>query len=231
MIGQHGLSERRACQLVNISRTGYRYVAIPSLDTALRERLLALATKYPRYGYLMLHSLLKSEGWVINKKRTYRIYTEEGLQVRTKRRKKLYRPFRVLNIIDDHSRELVGQLVSVSISGMMVARFLTEIKASRYLPKSIVTDNGAEFTSKAMFEWSKDSDVKLAFIQPGKLTQNTFVESLNRKFRNECLNQNWFRSMEEARWEIGTWREHYNNVRPHSSLQYMPPVAFANKAA
>ena len=259
MIAQHSISERAACKLAGISRTAYRYQARPSNDEALRARLKALAVEQSAYGYLLLHGLLKTEGLVVNRKRTYRIYTEEGLQVRTKRRKKLQRPrqpmevplkvnqrwsmdfvsdqlssgrrFRVLNVVDDYSREMVGQLVSVSISGRQVARFLGQLTEERGKPNTIICDNGTEFTSKAMFFWSRESAVKLGFIQPGKPTQNAFVESLNGKFRNECLNRHWFRSLEEARVEIDQWRHHYNHVRPHSSLGYLPPVAFAKQAA
>ncbi len=195
-------------------------------DQALRERLKTLAAQHSRYGYLLLHGLLEAGGLVINKKRTYRIYTEEGLQVRTKKRKKLQRPrlpmevsytpnqswsmdfvsdqlsngrrFRVLNVVDDYSQEVLGQLVSVLISGHRVARFLDQIADRRGLPSLIVCDNGQEFTSKAMFFWSKERNCKLGFIQPGKPTHNAFVESLNGKFRNEYLNQHWFRSLDEA---------------------------------
>jgi putative transposase len=259
MIEHHHISERTACKLAGLSRTGYRYQARSKNDHALRARLKVLAVEYSRYGYLLLHGLLRAEGLVINKKRTYRIYTEESLQVRTKKRKKLQRPrqpmvlptaanqrwsmdfvsdqlshgrrFRVLNIVDDFTKEMVGQLTSVSITGNQVARFLSEISEQRPLPLSITCDNGTEFTSKAMFFWSKESGVRLGFIQPGKPTQNAFIESLNGKFRNECLNQHWFRTLDEAREEIDRWREHYNNVRPHSSLGYMPPVEFAKRAA
>jgi len=259
MILEHRISERAACRLAGISRTAYRYQARPSNDGALRARLKELAVEQSAYGYLLLHGLLKAEGLVVNKKRTYRIYTEEGLQVRTKKRKKLQRPrlpmeaplginqrwsmdfvsdqltngrrFRVLNVVDDYSREMVGQLVSVSISGRQVARFLGQLIEARGKPNTIVCDNGTEFTSKAMFFWSRETGVKLGFIQPGKPTQNAFVESLNGKFRNECLNRHWFRSMEEAKVEIDQWRHHYNHVRPHSSLDYLPPVAFAKQAA
>ena len=253
------ISERTACLLSGISRTAFRYRPKKKADSVLRERLKALATENPRYGYLMLHGLLKAEGLVRNKKQTYRIYTEEGLQVRTKKRKKIQRPrlpmevpsrpnqrwsmdfvsdqlangrrFRTLNVVDDYSREMVGQLVSVSISGRQVARFLSQLIETRTKPCSIVCDNGTEFTSKAMFFWSKETNVKLSFIQPGKPTQNAFVESLNGKFRNECLNQHWFRTMDEARYEIEKWREHYNHIRPHSSLNYLSPVEFAKRAA
>lgn len=253
------LSERVSCKLVGLSRTGYRYVQKTRLDDGLKARMKELATQYPRYGYLLLHGLLRGEGLVQNKKRTYRIYLEEGLQVRTKKRKKLQRPrlvmdvptqknkrwsmdfvsdqlasgrrFRVLNVIDNFNRELLGQLVALSISGQQVTRFLEQLGEEHGYPEQIVCDNGTEFTSKAMFFWSKSANVRLNFIQPGKPTQNGFVESLNGKFRNECLNQNWFRTLEEARYEIGKWRHHYNHVRPHSALNYFPPVVFAQQVA
>lgn len=253
------LSERLACKLVGLSRTAYRYQAIKGRDNALVVRLKELAEQYPRYGYVMLHNLLKQEGLVVNKKRTYRIYTRLGLQVRTKKRKKLIRPrlikavptapnqrwsmdflsdqlangrrFRVLNVVDDYSREVIGQLVSVSISGLQVGCYLSELIELRGKPSSIVCDNGPEYTSKAMFFWSQEEGVKLDFIQPGKPTQNAFVESLNGKFRNECLNQHWFRTLEEARYEIKQWQRHYNEVRPHSSLNFMPPAVYAKQVA
>ena len=253
------LSERSACKLVGLSRTAYRHETIPKADALLRTRLKCLATQYPRYGYLLLHNLLKVERLVINKKKTYRIYKEEKLQVRTKKRKKLQRNrvmmlvpnkvnerwsmdfvydqlangrrFRVLNIIDDYNREIVGQLTAISISGLQVTRFMDELAQTRSLPKQIVCDNGTEFTSQAMFFWAVEHHIKLAFIQPGKPTQNAFVESFNGKFRNECLNQHWFRTIEEAREIIEQYRRHYNHERPHSSLNYMTPVAFAKKTA
>lgn len=259
LIGHYPISERTACQLVGISRTAYRYKTRKRPDGALRSRLKELATQQSAYGYLLLHALLKAEGLVINRKRTYRIYTEEGLQVRTKRRKKLSRPrqcmevptrvnkrwsmdfvsdqlangrrFRVLNVVDDFSREMIGQLVSVSISGRQVARFIDQLCEARGKPGKVVCDNGTEFTSKAMFFWSKESGVSLGFIQPGKPTQNAFVESLNGKFRNECLNRHWFRTLDEARVEIDIWRDHYNRIRPHSSLNYLSPTAYAEQAA
>ena len=259
LIEHHQISERTACRLVGLSRTGYRYQTKVNGEQILRDRLKTLAAQYSCYGYLMLHGLLKAEGLVVNKKRTYRLYTEEKLQVRTKKRKKLQRPrlpmiiptqpnqrwsmdfvleqlshgrrFRVLNIVDDFTKERVGQLVLVSITGHQVARFLEQLGEQRQLPTSITCDNGTEFTSKAMFFWSKKTAVKLAFIQLGKPTQNAFIESLNGKFRNECLNQHWFRSLDEAREEIDQWRNHYNHVRPHSSLGYIPPVEFAKQTA
>ena len=197
--------------------------------------------------------MLRTEGLVKNPKRTYRLYREEGLQVRTKRRKKLTRPripmsvpakvnerwsidfvsdqlangrrFRILNVVDDFSRECVLQIVDFSISGTRVANELGRL--NRPLPDSLVCDNGPEFTSKAMFFWSQQTDTKLSFIQPGKPTQNAFVESFNGKFRDYCLDLHWFASFEDARSTIDTWREHYNHVRPHRSLGKQPPAVYA----
>ena len=118
-----------------------------------------------------------------------------------------------------------------SISGLRISRFLGEIALTRGLPKTIVLDNGPEMTSKAMFFWSQDNAVKLHFIQPGKPTQNAFVESFNGRFRNECLNLHWFRDLADARQLINQWRTHYNTVRPHSSLGYIPPEIYELRAA
>ena len=252
-------SQRRACRLVGLSRSVMQYHPRPGRDESLRNRLKELATQYPRYGYLILHGLLYQEGLVVNRKRTYRLYCEAHLQVRTKRRKKLVRPrvpmvlpdrpgqrwsvdfvsdqlassrrFRILNIVDDYSRECIGQIVDTSISGERLARFLDEISLYRALPETLVCDNGSELTSKAMFFWSQRAGVKLHFIQPGKPTQNAFVESFNARFRDTCLNQHWFRDLNDAKQVIDTWRYHYNYVRPHSALGYKPPVVFAQQAA
>ena len=210
MIAKHRISERAACRLAGISRTAYRYQAKPSDDDVLRSRLKKLAVDQSAYGYLLLHGLLKAEGLVVNRKRTYRIYTEEGLQVRTKKRKKLQRPrqpmevplsinqrwsmdfvsdqlsngrrFRVLNVVDDYSREMVGQLVSVSISGWQVARFLSQLIEARGQPNTIVCDNGTEFTSKAMF-----------FLGPRNWSEAWFYTA--RKAHSECF-------CRKLKWEI-----------------------------
>jgi len=257
---QYAISQRRACRVIPISRKAIQHVSVREMrDRDLTVRLKALGEQYPRYGYLMLHGLLKAEGLVRNAKRTYRLYRQLGMQVRTKRRKKLVRPrvplavptrsnerwsldfvhdqlangrrIRVLNVVDDYSRVCVGQLVDLSISGQRMARFLDQLGDSRGLPKTIVMDNGTEMTSKAMFIWSKKTGVTLHFIKPGKPTQNAFVEFFNGKFRDGCLNQHWFLSLEDARQIIEQWRTHYNEVRPHSSLGYQPPAVYEKQAA
>ena len=221
----------------------------------LRERLKQLAAEYPRYGYELLHGMLKAEGLVVNEKKTYRIYREEKLQVRRKRRKRLLardrvamptpeganqrwsmdfvsdqlstgRRFRVLNVVDDYSRECIGQIVDTSITGERVSRLLDQVLLDRSRPEAIVTDKGPEFTSKAMHLWSQRTGVTLRFIQPGKPIQNALVESFNGKFRDACLNEHWFLDLADARRTIEAWRIHYNTVRPHSSLGFLTPERF-----
>jgi len=251
------LSERRACGLVGIHRSVARYISRCSDDALPRGRLKDLASQYPRYGHRMLHAMLKREGLVVNHKKTWRLYREEGLQVRRRRRKRLAprprvplarparanlrwsldfvsdqlangRRFRVLNIVDDFSRICPGQIVDFSISGVRLARFLDELATP--LLREIVMDNGPELTSKAMFLWSQRTGVALRFIQPGKPIQNAFVESFNGRFRDTCLNEHWFTSIHEARRIIEGWRRHYNEERPHSSLGYLTPRAYAEQA-
>jgi len=248
-------SQRRACQLMKIHPSVYRYNRRPTRDDRLRERLKALAVEYPRYGCPLLHELLKGEGLVINAKRTYRIYREEKLQVRKRRRKRLPardcgemvlptgpnqrwsidfvsdqlstgRRFRILNVIDDYTRECVGQVVDFSISGERLVRLLDDLGRMERRPKEVVVDNGPELTSKAMFLWAQRSHARIRFIPPGKPSKNAFVESFNGKLRDACLNEHWFTDLADARRIIETWRIHYNRVRPHSALGYRTPERF-----
>ncbi len=249
------MSQRRACHLVGIHRSVVRHQSGRPDAAALRVRLCELAAAFPRYGYKLLHELLKREGLVVNAKKTYRLYREERLQVRRKRRKRLPardrgpfphldgpnqrwsmdfmsdqlatgRRFRILNVVDDYSRECIGQLVDVSISGERVSRLLDHLAVQRARPVAIVLDNGPEFTSKALCLWAQRTGVRLRFIQPGKPCQNAFVESFNGKFRDACLNEQWFVDLAEARRRIEAWRLHYNTVRPHSSLGFLSPEEF-----
>jgi len=235
------------------------YQAKPDKDACLRNRMKELADKHIRYGMPRIHVLLRNEGLVVNHKRTERIYSEEGLSIRTKRKKKKVptmrialeppktssevwsmdfvsdsffnsRRFRVLTIVDDFSKESPLLLADTSISGQRVARALDEIGLTRELPKVIRMDNGSEFTSKAMLEWAYSRGIKLDFIRPGKPTDNAFIESFNGKFRDECLNQHWFINLEDAKEKIENWRKEYNEVRPHSSLDYLTPEQFAKNA-
>ena len=259
LMGEMGLSERRSCRLVGLARSVQQYRPQQRNDDAVVERLKELASENRRYGYLRLHALLRREGLVMNHKRTYRLYLEQGLQVRTKKRRKLprrdriepivperpmqrwsldfmsdqlvdYRRFRILNIVDDHSRYCPGQIVDVSITGARLARYLDDLALLRGLPEEIILDNGPEGTSRAMFEWSERTGVLLRFIEPGKPVQNAFVESFNGKLRDECLNLHWFKSLRHAREEIARWRVHYNTRRPHSALGYRTPMEVLTEA-
>jgi putative transposase len=260
LCAEFGLSERRGCRIVGLARSVQQYHPVGRNDAVVVDRLRVLAAENRRYGYLRLHALLRREGLVLNRKRTYRLYRDQGLQVRTRRRRKLprrdrlaprvperpmqrwsldfmsdqladYRRFRILNIVDDYSRFCPGQIVDVSISGARLARFLDELALVYGLPEEIVLDNGPEGTSRAMFEWSQRSGVRLRFIEPGRPVQNAFVESFNGRLRDECLNQHWFLSLHHAREEIATWRRHYNTERPHSALGYRTPTEFVTTTA
>lgn len=203
--------------------------------------------------------LLSREGCHDNHKRVYRVYAEEGLQVRRRKRKRArgqrsfqlaasHKPnqrwsmdfmhdstvsgqrIRVLNIVDDHTREAIWMEVGTSISGKHVTRVLDSLVELRGKPESLLTDNGPEFTGKELDSWCYANQVTQHFIEPGKPNQNAYVESFNGKFRDECLNEHWWQNLHHARVEIEGWRVDYNEVRPHSSLGYLTPSTFAERA-
>jgi len=222
---------------------------------ALRIRLKDLAAARPRFGYLRLHVLLVREGWKINPKRVYRLYRLEGLELRHKRKKKriaalrVARPapkapnecwsmdfvsdslhdgrrFRALTIVDNVSRVSPAIEVGTGLCGQRVAQVLERLAKTCGLPKMIQVDNGPEFTSRALDEWAHRNGIQLQFSRPGKPTDNPFIESFNGRLRQECLNQSWFVSIEDAQKKIEEWRRDYNENRPHSSLGNQVPSAF-----
>ena len=255
-----GLSERKACELVNISASVYRYQLKEGNDAALRERLRELAGQRKRFGSPRLHILLKRERLVVNHKRTERIYHEEGLALRRKRRRKgaagmrvvmpppqrtnqrwsmdfvadsivTGRRFRALAIIDDYSRECPVIEVDISLGGARVVSVLERLAETRGLPEVITMDNGPEFAGKMLDEWAYRKGVKLNFIRPGKPIENAFAESFNGRLRDECLNTNWFMNLKHARDIIEDWRKDYNEIRPHSSLKGRTPEEYAKATA
>lgn len=254
------MSERQACRALGFSRSSQRYESRRPPSTELVEQLRAVASKRPRFGYRRLTVLLRRDGILVNHKRIYRLYREQDLSVRRKKRKRLVgarrgrpalptrpnerwsmdfmldalacgRRFRTLNIVDDFSRECPAIEVDTSLSGSRVTRVLERLRETRGLPKRIVVDNGPEFIGKALDAWAHRCGVEIHFIRPGKPVENCYVESFNGRFREECLNENWFLDMEDARSAIETWRVDYNDVRPHSSLGDLPPAEFAMQAA
>lgn len=243
--------------MAGLSRSTCRYEGHGREEGPLRERLRALADERRRYGLPRLIVLLRREGIMDNHKRIERIYGEEGLQVRRRRRKQTCRSqraplvdvperpnqrwsmdfvhdglgsshtFRCLTLVDDFTRECPHIEVARSIPGDRVVRVLDYLAWSRGLPEEIVVDNGPEFQSLAMDRWAHARGVALRFIAPGKPVQNCFIESFNGSFRDECLNEHWFLSLADAQRKIERWRVEYNTFRPHRSLGQMTPAAFA----
>lgn len=252
-----GLSERRRCRVLGIGRSLLQYVPRPDRNAALRARLKELAETRRRFGSPRLHILLQREGWTVNHKRVERLYRQEGLSLRRKRRRKSAshlrvvlpapsrlnerwsmdfvadslvngRRFRALTIVDDHSRESVAIEADFSLTGERVARVLERLAQTRGLPNIITVDNGPEFAGKALDAWAYQRGIKLHFIRPGKPVENAYIESFNGRFRDECLNENLFQTLDETRHVIETWRIDYNRHRPHSSLGNLTPEEFAN---
>ena len=251
------ISERRACGLVGLARTTMRRVVTETPENeALRVRITDLAHARRRFGYRRIHDLLRREGVRANHKRIYRLYRESSLSVRKRRRRKqvmvdrqaLYVPSRpnevwsidfvmdalangrrikCLTVVDDFTRECLDIAVDYGISGEYVTHVLERIGQFRGLPQAIRTDQGPEFTSRAMDRWAYGRGIDLKLIAAGKPTQNAYIESFNGKFRDECLNDHYFNNLAHARELISEWRRDYNEARPHSSLGRIPPAQFA----
>jgi len=253
-----GLSERRSLRIAGMSASAYRYIPRPDRNVGLRQRTMALAQRHKRYGVGMIHLKLRQEGVPVNYKRVERLYQEQRLQVRRRKRKKvpvserqpLFRPsaanevwskdfvfdrtadarvLKCLTIVDDATHESVGIEVERAISGKGVTRVLDRLAHSRGLPKTIRTDNGKEFCGKAMVAWAHERGVQLRLIEPGKPNQNAYIESFNGRLRDECLNEHWFPSLLHARTEIERWRREYNEERPKKALGRLTPAAYAKQ--
>lgn len=254
-----GASERRVCGLIGLWRSTMRYESRKQEPPKLRERLKELAALRPRFGYKRLYLLLRREGFLVNHKRILRLYREEGLALRPrKRRKKVTaalrvapdlpvqanerwsmdfmldclesgRRFRLLNIVDDFTRECLAIEVDSSLPGCRVVRVLERLADTRGLPKVIVVDNGPEFAGRALDTWASENSLKLHFIRPGKPIENAYIESFNGRVRDECLNQNEFYSLFEARHRLDMWRIDYNRNRPHGALGGKTPEQFAER--
>ena len=256
LMTSHELSQRRACGLIGIARRSLRRVPAPDRNEQLRQRLRALAEERRRWGCPMLYRVILREGFKVNHKRVERLYREEGLSLRRRRRHKRLshlrvvrerpqalnhtwaadfvhdalfngRRFRVLAVIDEFSRECLAVEVDASLTGERVTRVLERLCETRAVPVVIQCDNGPEFRGLRMDEWAWRRGVRLQFIEPGKPIQNAFIESFNSRLRDECLNEQLFISLADARQKIEQWRVQYNRERPHSSLGYLAPEEFA----
>jgi len=251
-----GMSERRACTLIAADRKMIRYRSRRPPDIELRTRLRELANQRRRFGYRRLFIMLRDEGEPSGINRIYRLYREEGLTVRKRKTRRRAigtrtpilveakvnarwsldfvhdqlargRRFRILNIVDDVTRECLAAIPDTSISGKRVARELTTLIGLRGKPGIIVSDNGTEFTSNAILSWARDQAVEWHYIAPGRPMQNGYIESFNGRMRDELLNESLFVDLDQARQLISAWAADYNTARPHSSLGYKTPVAYA----
>jgi putative transposase len=252
-----GLSQRRACRLADLSLSTCRYSAQrPAADAQLSLRITELALERRRFGYRRIWQLLRREGFHVNHKRVYRIYHLNGLGVKRRRHRKglaterlpLLRPdapnltwsmdfvmdslasgrrIKCLTCVDDFTKECLKITTAFGITGVQVTRILDSIALFLGYPATIRTDQGPEFTCRALDQWAFEHGVELCLIQPGKPTQNGFIESFNGRFRDECLNEHWFSDILHARKIINDWRQDYNESRPHSSLKYQTPAEFA----
>ena len=255
-----GLSQRHALRVIGMSASAYRYQPAPDHNEALRERIIALAQRYKRYGSSMIYLKLRQAGLTVNHKRVERLYAEEKLQVRRRKRKKvpvsdrqpLGRPLSAnqvwsmdfvfdrtaegrviknLTVVDDATHEAVAIVPERAIGGHALTRILDRVGRQRGLPQAIRTDNGKEFCGRAMLTWAHERGVKLFLIEPGKPNQNAYIESFNGRFRDECLNEHWFTSLTHAKVVIEAWRREYNEERPKKSLGGLTPAAYAGQLA
>jgi len=253
------MSERRACSALGVARSTVRYLSTADPQDALRARLRQLAAERVSWGYRRLYLLLRREGWRVNHKRVLRLYREDGLCLRKKppRRRvaclkretrplatrrneswsmdfvsdQLYdgRRIRALTLVDNHTRESLAIHVGQRVRSVDVIGVLEGVAGEHGLPESIRVDNGPEFISRELDCWAYWNRVKLDFSRPGKPTDNALIESFNGRFRQECLNEHWFLSLDDARQKVEAWRRDYNERRPHSSLGNVTPSEFARR--
>lgn len=249
------MSERRACRVVGQQRSTQRYRARRVELEGLRRAIREVAYEHPRYGYRRVHWQVCGRGFKVGQRMLRRVYAEEGLGVRRRRRRRLKpvarhpmtlpsrpnerwsmdfvhdqlangRCFRIFAVVDDFTRENVVLLAGVSLTSADVMVALSRAIAVRRRPNALVCDNGPEFTSSHLAKWAARQGLEVQFIEPGKPTQNAFAESFNGRLRDECLNTHWFVSLAHARRVLATWRRHYNEQRPHGSLANATPTLF-----
>ena len=246
--------------MLRLSRTVYVYKSRARDSSMLLMRIREIAATRVHYGYRRVHVMLQREGFKDNHKRVYRLYRQEGLSLRLKRPKRnksarLRQPrhlvtamnqiwsmdfvadalfdgrrLRALTVVDNYTRESLAIEVGQRLKGEDVVNTLNCIAIKRGLPATIKVDNGSEFISKVMDKWAYERGIELDFSRPGKPTDNAKVESFNGRLRQECLNANWFLSLEDARHKIDEWRQYYNEMRPHSALQWATPAEFARQS-
>jgi putative transposase len=253
---EQGVSERRSCRLLDLSRSAYRYQAKKTEDQEIVQELPQLAERQPRWGYGKMIDYLRYQGYTWNHKRIHRVYCEMGLNLQRKPKKRLAartaqalvvplqpnqtwsldfmsdslsdgRSFRALNVIDDFNREALWIEVDTSLPAERVVQVLERLLLERTAPKQIRMDNGPELISRRLASWVEERQIKLIHIQPGKPSQNAYIERFNRTFREDVLDAYLFSSLEEVRQIVEPWIENYNAIRPHAALRGLSPHQFA----
>ncbi len=253
MVEEHGVSHRQACKAVSLPRSTYQYQPRPKDDSLITEQLQLLVEKHPSIGFWQCFYRLRKMGHGWNHKRVYRVYSRLRLNIRRRHRKRLparvkqalFQPerinqvwsidfmsdslwdgrrFRLLNIVDDFNREILTMEADLSIPALRLIRVLEYLKEFRGLPEMIRVDNGPEFISNRLECWCRENKVRLVFIQPGKPTQNAYVERCNGSIRRELLNAYVFKTLTEVREKAEEWRLDYNCLRPHQALNYRTPA-------
>lgn len=260
MMDHKQISQRKACRWVGLSRNAMAEpVAIKEKDQALCRRIEKLARRYKHWGVLKIYSRLRKQGQHVNHKRVRRLYKTLGLSLRRKIKKRLPdavrqpllkatacnecwsldftcdtltggRKFRTLNVVDDYNREALGIEVDYSLPALRVIRFLNQLVERYGKPKRIRSDNGPEFISQALQDWCKDQTIELCWIEPGKPTQNAYIERFNGTFRREVLDAHIFTSIRQVRRIVDEWLMEYNSERPHQALKFMTPVEYRQAA-
>lgn len=255
-----GISQRTACRWVGLSRNALgQPAAVKEKDMALKERIEALAHRHKQWGVLKIYRRLRKLGERVNHKRVRRLYRLSGLNLRRKAKKKLPeavrkplavaternacwsldftsdclqdgRKFRTLNVLDDYCREALGIELDYSLPAQRVTRLLDRLVSERGKPERLRSDNGPEFISEELQRWCKTNGVDLQWIEPGKPTQNAYIERFNGTFRREVLNANMFGSLKQARQIVADWLMEYNTERPHQALGFMTPVDYRQAA-
>jgi transposase InsO family protein len=257
VVSKLGVSQRRACRVLEQPRSTQRYeVLVADDEERLRKRIVELTEQHGRYGYRRVTALLRNEGWLVNHKRVERIWRQEGLKVpkRQPKRGRLWlndgscvrlRPksrnhvwaydflfdrtnngvaLKLLTVVDEYSRECLAVEVGRKMTSQDVLRVLAKLMLRHGVPQHIRSDNGPEFVAKAVREWLGRLEISTLFIEPGSPWENGYIESFNGKLRDELLDREIFYTLDEARVLVEMWRRYYNQVRPHSSLGYRPPV-------
>lgn len=255
MSKEHGLTQRQACRCMGLARSTAQYRKHPPDDTAIIQGLGQLTEKHPAIGVWQCHYRLRILGHHWNFKRVYRVYTRMGLNIRRRSRKRLParvkqalvqptapdqvwsidfmhdtlwdgRSYRLLNVIDDYNRQILWIEVDTSLPTLRVIRVLEALRESRALPRMIRLDNGPEFISHKLDAWCRQHGVELHHIQPGKPTQNAYIERFNGNMRRELLEANVFSTLDQVRARVAEWEHDFNYFRPHKALGYRSPMQF-----